>query len=127
MIHLGKTECFELGNLNARRDWGHAQDYVEGIHMMLQQQEPEDFVLSSGQDRSVREFVEEAFGVVGVKIQSSSPFLESSKHGANFTMQMARLRSFRSRARQSKRQSFNQGEQTPLPACGCSFPMWCSG
>lgn len=57
-----------LGNLDAQRDWGHASDYVRGIHAMLQLKVPQDFVLATGKSRTVREFVEEAFRVVSVNI-----------------------------------------------------------
>lgn len=60
-IHLGQMECFELGNLDSMRDWGHAKDYVEGMWLMLQQEKPDDFVLATGHMHSVREFVEAAF------------------------------------------------------------------
>ena len=58
-----------LGNLEAKRDWGHARDYVEGMHAILQADEPDDFVLSTGETRSVREFVELAFAEVGRTIE----------------------------------------------------------
>lgn len=67
-IHLGKNECVYLGNLDSRRDWGHARDYIEGMWLMLQQEQPDDFVLSTNECHSVREFVEMAFDVVGTKI-----------------------------------------------------------
>ncbi|KAI0267284.1 hypothetical protein BC834DRAFT_981273 [Gloeopeniophorella convolvens] len=70
-ISLGKQACLYLGNLDARRDWGHARDYVEGMWRMLQQDTPEDFVLATGEMHPVREFVEKAFQVVGVQIQWS--------------------------------------------------------
>lgn len=57
-IREGLEECMYLGNLDARRDWGHARDYVEAQWLMLQQEKPEDFVIASGQQHSVREFVE---------------------------------------------------------------------
>jgi len=57
-IKLGLQDCLYLGNLNARRDWGHARDYVEMQWLMLQQEEPEDFVIATGEQHSVREFVE---------------------------------------------------------------------
>ncbi|MCK5226952.1 MAG: GDP-mannose 4,6-dehydratase, partial [Desulfobulbaceae bacterium] len=57
-IKLGLQDCLYLGNLNAKRDWGHARDYVEMQWLMLQQDEPEDFVIASGKQHSVREFVE---------------------------------------------------------------------
>ena len=60
--------CHSLGNLDSRRDWGHARDYVEGMWKILQQTTPEDFVLSTGVMHSVRQFVEMAFNHVNVKI-----------------------------------------------------------
>ncbi len=68
-IHLGVSDCLYLGNLDAKRDWGHARDYVEGMWLMLQQEEPQDFVLSTNECHSVREFVEKSFAVVGIPIQ----------------------------------------------------------
>lgn len=59
-IKLGLQECLYLGNLEARRDWGHARDYVEMQWLMLQQPEPEDFVIATGEQHSIREFVEAA-------------------------------------------------------------------
>ncbi|RVE73667.1 hypothetical protein OJAV_G00033660 [Oryzias javanicus] len=67
-IHLGQLESFSLGNLDSKRDWGHAKDYVEAMWVMLQQEEPEDFVISTGEVHSVREFVEKAFKHVGKTI-----------------------------------------------------------
>jgi GDPmannose 4,6-dehydratase len=64
-ISLGKQRQLALGNLDAMRDWGHARDYVEGMWMMLQLDQPDDFVLATGETHSVREFVEEAFRVIG--------------------------------------------------------------
>lgn len=68
-IFEGKQTCLYLGNLDALRDWGHAKDYVEGMWRILQQETPDDFVLATGETHSVREFVEIAFGVVGVEIE----------------------------------------------------------
>jgi GDPmannose 4,6-dehydratase len=67
-IKLGLQEKLYLGNLNAKRDWGHARDYVEAQWLILQQNEPEDFVIASGEQHSVREFVEAAFHEVGIVI-----------------------------------------------------------
>ena len=64
-IELGLQPKLFLGNLNAKRDWGHARDYVEGMWLILQQDEPDDYVLATGEARSVREFVEKAFAHVG--------------------------------------------------------------
>jgi len=55
-----------LGNLEAQRDWGHAKDYVRAMHLLLQQEEPEDFVVATGESHSVREFCELAFAEVGL-------------------------------------------------------------
>jgi GDPmannose 4,6-dehydratase len=68
-IELGLQPTLFLGNLNARRDWGHARDYVEGMWMILQQAEPDDYVLATGEMHSVREFVERGFAVVGREIE----------------------------------------------------------
>ncbi|WP_428249627.1 GDP-mannose 4,6-dehydratase [Ferrovibrio sp.] len=64
-IEHGQQDCVYLGNLDAKRDWGHARDYVEGMWRIVQHEQPEDFVLATGETRSVREFVEFAFGHVG--------------------------------------------------------------
>jgi GDPmannose 4,6-dehydratase len=67
-LELGRQEKLYLGNLDARRDWGHARDFVEGMWLMLQQREPDDYVLATGEAHSVREFVEKAFACTGRKI-----------------------------------------------------------
>jgi GDPmannose 4,6-dehydratase len=67
-IELGMQSKLRLGNLDAKRDWGHARDYVEGMWLMVQQSEPEDYVLATGEAHSVREFVELAFAQVGRNI-----------------------------------------------------------
>jgi GDPmannose 4,6-dehydratase len=68
-IALGLQECTYLGNLNARRDWGHARDYVEMQWLMLQQEKPDDFVIASGMQHSVRDFVERAAGELGINLR----------------------------------------------------------
>ena len=68
-IEMGLDDAIYLGNLEAKRDWGHARDYVEGMHAILQADEADDFVLSTGETRSVREFVELAFAEVGRTIE----------------------------------------------------------
>ena len=67
-ISVGLQDCLYLGNLNAKRDWGHAKDFVEAMWLMLQQDKPEDFVIATGVQYSVREFVEEAAPYFGMKI-----------------------------------------------------------
>jgi GDPmannose 4,6-dehydratase len=68
-IHLGVQDKLYLGNLDAKRDWGYAKDYVEAMWLMLQQEEPQDFVISTGETHSVREFVEHAFARLGHSIE----------------------------------------------------------
>jgi GDPmannose 4,6-dehydratase len=67
-ISVGLQDCLYLGNLNARRDWGHAKDFVEAMWMMLQQNEPDDYVVATGVQYSVKDFVEEAASYFGMKI-----------------------------------------------------------
>jgi GDPmannose 4,6-dehydratase len=67
-ISEGKQECLYLGNLDALRDWGHAKDYAEAMWLMLQQEEPEDFVIATGKQYSVRQFVEESAPYFGMQI-----------------------------------------------------------
>ena len=65
-ILAGKATELKLGNLEARRDWGHAADYVEAMWLMLQQEQPDDFVVATGETHSVQDFVEMAFGIAGL-------------------------------------------------------------
>jgi len=67
-IALGLQQKLYLGNLNSKRDWGHAKDYVEAMYLILQQEKPEDFVIATGQTTEIREFVKMAFGHVGVTL-----------------------------------------------------------
>lgn len=67
-ISIGEQDVLELGNLHAKRDWGHARDFVEAMWMMLQQEQPDDFVIATGVQYSVREFVEEAAPYFGMNI-----------------------------------------------------------
>ena len=68
-IHLEKQGKLYLGNLDAKRDWGHAKEYVRGMWLMMQQSEPDDYVLATGTTTTVRQFVEWAFDDVGITIQ----------------------------------------------------------
>jgi GDPmannose 4,6-dehydratase len=68
-MQAGRQNKLFIGNLDAKRDWGHAQDYIEGMWLMLQQPEPDDYVLATGEAHSVRELVELAFSVVGRKVE----------------------------------------------------------
>ena len=67
-ISLGQLDCLELGNLNARRDWGHASDYVEGMWRMLQAEKPDTYVLATGRTETVRDFAAMAFKAAGIEI-----------------------------------------------------------
>ena len=67
-IALGLDTCLYLGNLNAQRDWGHAKDYIEGMYLILQQEQPEDFVLATGITTTIRDFVTMAFAEIGVTL-----------------------------------------------------------
>jgi len=67
-ISVGLQDCLYLGNLNAKRDWGHAKDFVEAMWLMLQQDGPEDFVIATGEQYSVRDFIDEAAPYFGMKI-----------------------------------------------------------
>ena len=68
-IYKGKQDKLVLGNLDAKRDWGHAKDYVKAMWLMLQQGKPQDYVIASGKTHTVREFVEKAFKVVGIQLE----------------------------------------------------------
>lgn len=68
-IKAGKQKVLFLGNLDAKRDWGHAKDYVRAMWMMLQLEKPQDFVVGTGETHSVKEFCEKAFGHAGITIQ----------------------------------------------------------
>ncbi|MFN3482922.1 MAG: GDP-mannose 4,6-dehydratase, partial [Rhabdaerophilum calidifontis] len=68
-IRLGLQDMLYLGNLDAKRDWGHARDYVEGMWRMVQQPEGDDYVLATGETHSVREFVERAFAAIGITVE----------------------------------------------------------
>ena len=66
----------ELGNLDSKRDWGHSRDYVYAMWLMLQQEEPDDYVIATNETRTVREFVEKAFGKAGITVQWSGTGVE---------------------------------------------------
>jgi GDPmannose 4,6-dehydratase len=70
-IKAGKKECLYLGNLNAKRDWGYAPDYVAAMWLMLQKEKPDDYVIATGETHSVREFIEKAFSFLDIKIRWS--------------------------------------------------------
>jgi GDPmannose 4,6-dehydratase len=99
-ISQGLEECLYMGNLDAKRDWGHAKDYVRMQWMMLQQEEPKDYVIATGVQYSVREFIEKSAAKLGIKIQwqgqgineigvvdSSSPILHSELSTQNSALE----------------------------------------
>ncbi len=69
MISLGLKQKLYLGNLNAKRDWGYAPEYCEGMWKILQQKEPDDFLLATGETHTVREFCEHAFKELGIELE----------------------------------------------------------
>lgn len=75
-ISLGFQQLLSLGNLDAKRDWGHAKDYVEAMYLMLQQDIPEDFVIATGTTTSIRDFVRMAFNEVGIEIEFTGKGVE---------------------------------------------------
>ncbi len=75
-IKLGCQDCLELGNLNAKRDWGHSKDYVKAMYLMLQQDEPDDYVVATGETRTVRDFAKIAFEKVGMNVEFSGEGVE---------------------------------------------------
>ena len=77
-ISLGTQEKLYLGNLNAKRDWGHASDFVDGMWRMLQQEKPEDFVLATGVSTTIREFVERSFAEVGITLEWSGSGIDET-------------------------------------------------
>ncbi|MBS1743711.1 MAG: GDP-mannose 4,6-dehydratase [Bacteroidetes bacterium] len=81
-VALGKLDKITLGNLDARRDWGHAKDYVEGMWMMLQQDKPDDFVLATGKTTSVRDFTKLCFAELGIDIEFKGKGVEEKGYVA---------------------------------------------
>mmetsp|Transcript_17207 Transcript_17207/g.52292 ORF Transcript_17207/g.52292 Transcript_17207/m.52292 type:complete len:357 (+) Transcript_17207:91-1161(+) len=82
-IKTGKQDCLYLGNLDAKRDWGHARDYIEGMWLMVQKDEPDDFVLATGECHSVREFVEVSFARVGMAVTWKGEKGSDSEYGVD--------------------------------------------
>jgi GDPmannose 4,6-dehydratase len=79
-IKLGLQKKLYLGNLNAKRDWGHARDYIEAQWLMLQQDKPDDYVIASGKQHSVREFVDAAFHEVGIAVRWKGKGINEKGH-----------------------------------------------
>jgi len=70
-IVLGMQDCLYMGNLSARRDWGHAKDYIRAMYLMLQQEKPDDYVIATGVSTSIREFIQQTFASIGVVVAFS--------------------------------------------------------
>ncbi len=90
-IHTGEQEELVLGNLNALRDWGHAKDYVRGMWLMLQQEQAEDYVLSTNEYHSVREFVEKSFQLKGYQIKWTGEGVQETGYDANTGRTLVRV------------------------------------
>ena len=82
-IDSGIESCLYLGNIDAKRDWGHARDYVEGMWRMLQHDEADDYVLATGETHTVREFVEKAFAIVGTTVKWMGPSGTVDEYGVD--------------------------------------------
>ena len=81
-IHLGKQDVLYMGNIDAKRDWGHARDYVQMMWMMMQQEEPDDYVVATGETHTVRSFIEEAFKVIDITIKWRGKGVEEEGYDA---------------------------------------------
>jgi GDPmannose 4,6-dehydratase len=90
-IVQGKDEMLLLGNLDARRDWGHAKDYVEGMWLMMQQEKPEDFVLATGITTTVRDFVKMSFAEAGIELEFKGTGIDEKVFVANCTNPLYQL------------------------------------
>ncbi|MDX3925102.1 MAG: GDP-mannose 4,6-dehydratase [Shinella sp.] len=82
-VHLGIQDRLYIGNLDARRDWGHAREYVRGMWLMMQQDKPDDYVLATGKAHSVRSFVERAFSSVGIPVEWRGKGVDEKGHDAS--------------------------------------------
>ncbi|GHV55298.1 hypothetical protein FACS1894206_09540 [Deltaproteobacteria bacterium] len=83
-IVLGLEDCLYMGNINSLRDWGHARDYVRMMWLMLQQEKPDDFVIATGEQHSVREFITEAAGHLGLTLAWEGEGVNECGHVAAF-------------------------------------------
>ena len=92
-ISTGYQKILELGNLSAKRDWGHAKDYVEAMYLMLQQEKPDDYVIATGKQYSVREFVDAAAPYFGFNIEWRGEGLEEVGFCKNIGREVVRVNS----------------------------------
>jgi GDPmannose 4,6-dehydratase len=90
-ILRGETENLVMGNIDSLRDWGYAKDYVEGMWMILQHDEPEDFVLATGQMHTVKEFIEKAFGLKGFDIKWKGKGVNEIGYDANTGRELIKI------------------------------------
>jgi len=90
-IKLGLQDYFEIGNMDAKRDWGYAKEYVEGMWMMLQQPKPGDYILATNENHSVREFIEHAFNYVGITIRWKGSGVEEQGQDASTGKTLVRI------------------------------------
>lgn len=90
-IHLGIQDVLWLGNLDAKRDWGHARDYVEGMWRILQADKPDDFVLATGQCHTVRDFAERAFRQIGIELAWSGRDTDEVGRDSNSGRELVRI------------------------------------
>lgn len=90
-IIMGMQEMLYLGNLNAQRDWGHAKDYVEAMHLILQQEIPEDYVIATGITTSIRDFVKMAFSYLGVEINFGGDGIEEKGYVSGIDSNMLKI------------------------------------
>ena len=95
-IALGLQNCLYLGNLSAQRDWGHAKDYVEAMWLILQQEEPEDFVIATGVTTTVRDFVKMSFSELGIEVEFSGK--DEQERGVIIDIDEAKVESLKLKA-----------------------------
>jgi GDPmannose 4,6-dehydratase len=88
-IYCGKQECLYLGNLDARRDWGYAKEYVEAMWLMLQQEEPKDYIIATGKTHSIREFAEKTFTLAGLPLRWEGVGIDEKGIDASGTVRVA--------------------------------------
>ena len=123
-IALGLETCLYLGNLDSQRDWGHARDYVRAMYLMLQQDEPDDYVIATGEQHSVREFVGRAFAEIGVGLRWEGSGTEES--GVVETVDLRRLTAARNGFGEDPPPADGEGLILPGSSC-CASTLDTSG
>ena len=117
-IKQGVLDHVELGNMDAKRDWGHSKDYVRAMWLMLQQDAPDDYVIATNETRTVREFVEIAFAQAGIQNAGACKQAVAFPCAGRHPGTVAGHRRGRDRHRQGNRQDHRQGKQGLLPSGG---------